>query len=419
MQPHCAAVVARATQSLSARSRSLVVRFIGAAVIGVAGGLLSAAFLGSLNWAGTTRNDYEWLIWLLPLGGLVVGALYHRFGQPIAGGTSLVLDAAHVPDGEVPGRMAPMVWGGSVVSHVVGASVGREGAAVQIVASITDDTARRLRIPRDVRAVLLLCAVAAAFGGLFGVPAAGGFFALEVQRESRRHLSTLPFAVGSSIVANLVAHAVGVSHHRPFHVEHLNLGWSHLWRYVVAAIFFGLVAMTFIGLEHAVKDAFARFVRLPPLRPMIGGVFILALIAAAGTRDYLGISFDLVDVALTGAAGVAAAAFLWKIAFTTVSLGSGFVGGEMLPLFVIGALSGAQFARVTDASIPLFAALGLVAVFAAASNTPLTCVVIGIELFGWSGMPAYLIVCVIAVLVSGDKTIYPASPLLTRSVEKR
>lgn len=404
---------------MSARSRSLVVRFIGAAVIGVAGGLLSAAFLGSLNWAGTTRNDYEWLIWLLPLGGLVVGALYHRFGQPIAGGTSLVLDAAHVPDGEVPGRMAPMVWGGSVVSHVVGASVGREGAAVQIVASITDDTARRLRIPRDVRAVLLLCAVAAAFGGLFGVPAAGGFFALEVQRESRRHLSTLPFAVGSSIVANLVAHAVGVSHHRPFHVEHLNLGWSHLWRYVVAAIFFGLVAMTFIRLEHAVKDAFARFVRLPPLRPMIGGVFILALIAAAGTRDYLGISFDLVDVALTGAAGVAAAAFLWKIAFTTVSLGSGFVGGEMLPLFVIGALSGAQFARVTDASIPLFAALGLVAVFAAASNTPLTCVVIGIELFGWSGMPAYLIVCVIAVLVSGKKTIYPASPLLTRSVEKR
>lgn len=404
---------------MSARSRSLVVRFIGAAVIGVVGGLLSAAFLGSLNWAGTTRNDYEWLIWLLPLGGLVVGALYHRFGQPIAGGTSLVLDATHVPDGEVPGRMAPMIWGGSVVSHVVGASVGREGAAVQIVASVTDDTARRWRIPRDVRAVLLVCAVAAAFGGLFGVPAAGGFFALEVQRESRRHLSTLPFAVGSSIVANLVAHAVGVSHHRPFHVEHLNLGWSHLWRYVVAAIFFGLVAMTFIRLEHAVKDAFARFVRLPPLRPMIGGVFILALIAAAGTRDYLGISFDLVDVALTGAAGVAAAAFLWKIAFTTVSLGSGFVGGEMLPLFVIGALSGAQFARVTDASIPLFAALGLVAVFAAASNTPLTCVVIGIELFGWSGVPAYLIVCVIAVLVSGKKTIYPASPLLTRSVENR
>lgn len=404
---------------MSARSRSFVRRIIGAAVIGAAGGLLSAAFLGSLNWAGTTRLDYDWLVWLLPLGGLVVGVLYHRFGQPIAGGTSLVLDATHVPDGEVPGRMAPMIWGGSVVSHVVGASVGREGAAVQIVASITDDASRRLRIPRDVRAVLLVCAVAAAFGGLFGVPAAGGFFALEVQRRSRRHLSTLPFAVGSSIVSNLVAHAVGVTHHRPFHIHDLNLGWPNLWRYIVAAIFFGVVAMTFIAIEHAVKDAFGRFVSFPPLRPMIGGACVLVLIAAAGTRNYLGISFDLVEVALTGAAGIAAAAFLWKIAFTTVSLGSGFVGGEMLPLFVIGALSGAQFARVTDASIPLFAALGLVAVFAAASNTPIACVVIGIELFGWSGLPAYVIVCAIAVLFSGNKTIYPASPLLARHGEIR
>lgn len=415
----CAAVVGRATRSLFARSRSLVVRIVGAGIIGVAGGLLSAAFLGSLNWAGTTRHDYEWLIWLLPVGGLVVGLLYHRFGQPIAGGTSLVLDAAHVPDGEIPGRMAPMIWSGSVVSHVVGASVGREGAAVQIVASVTDDTSRRLRIPRDVRAALLVCAVAAAFGGLFGVPVAGGLFALEVQRETRRHLSVMPLAIGSSVVANLVAHGVGIEHNRPFRIADLDLGWSNLWRYVVAAVFFGLVALLFIKLEHTMKDVFTRIVRRPPLRPMIGGVCVLALVGAAGTRSYLGVSFDLVDVALTGAAGIAAAAFVWKILFTTVSLGSGFVGGEMLPLFVIGALSGAQFARVTDASIPLFAALGLIAVFAAASKTPLACIVIGIELFGWSGVPAYAIVCIIAVLSSGDHTIYPASPLLARHGENR
>jgi len=414
---HCAAVAARATQSLFARCKPLIVRLLGAGLIGVVGGLLSAAFLGSLNWAGTTRLDNGWLIWLLPVGGLGVGVLYHRFGQPIAGGTSLVLDAAHVPDGEVPGRMAPMIWSGSVVSHLVGASVGREGAAVQIVASVTDDTSRRLRIPRDTRAVLLVCAVAAAFGGLFGVPVAGGFFALEVQRQSRRHLSTLPLAIGSSIVANLVAHGVGIDHKRPFRISDLDLGWSHLWRYVVAALFFGLVAMVFIKLEHAVKDVFVRLVRHPQFRPLVGGICVVALVGAAGTRDYLGVSFDLVEIALTGAVGIAAAAFLWKIAFTTVSLGSGFVGGEMLPLFVIGALSGAQFARVTDASIPLFAALGLIAVFAAASNTPFACIVIGIELFGWAGLPAYAVVCFIAVLSSGEHTIYPASPLAARSPE--
>ena len=400
---------------MSARSRTLLIRTAGAVVIGVAGGLLAALFLGSLNWATTTRTDLDWLVWLLPVGGLVVGLLYHHFGQPIAGGTSLVLDAAHVPDGEVPTRMAPMIWSGSVASHLVGASVGREGAAVQIVASVTDEAARRFRIDRVSRAGLLVCAVAAAFGGLFGVPAAGGLFALEVQRESRRHVSVLPFAVASSVIAHLTARAVGIDHHHPFHTDGLNLDWSHLWRYVVAGVFFGVVAAVFITLEHVAKDAFTRAVRWPPARPLIGGLLVLGLVALADTRIYLGVSFDLVDVVLTGAAGIAAAAFVWKMVFTAVSLGSGFVGGEMLPLFVMGALAGAQFARVTDASVPLFAALGLVGVFAAASKTPFACMVIGIELFGWNGLPAYLIVCIVAVLAGGERSIYPASPLARRS----
>ncbi|MFM7744978.1 MAG: chloride channel protein [Actinomycetota bacterium] len=399
---------------MSARSRSLLVRLIGATIIGVGGGLLAALFLGSLNWATTTRTDIDWLIWLLPIGGLVVGLLYHRFGQPIAGGTSLVLDAAHVPDGEIPARMAPMIWSGSVASHLVGASVGREGAAVQIVASVTDESARRFRVDRESRAALLVCAVAAAFGGLFGVPAAGGLFAFEVQRESHRHVSVLPFAVASSIIAHATAGAVGIEHHHPFRTDALNLDWPHLWRYVVAGIFFGVVAATFIALEHGAKRAFARTISWAPARPVVGGLCVLGLVALADSRAYLGVSFNLVDVALAGAVGVVAVAFLWKMVFTAVSLGSGFVGGEMLPLFVIGALAGAQFARVTDASVPLFAALGLVAVFAAASKTPLTCMVIGIELFGWNGLPAYTIVCIIAVLAGGQRSIYPASPLARR-----
>jgi len=194
----------------------------------------------------------------------------------------------------------------------------------------------------------------------------------------------------------------------------LNLDWSHLWRYVAAGIFFGVVAAAFIALEHAVKDAFTRTVAWPPARPLIGGLCVLGLVALADSRLYLGVSFDLVDIALAGALGVAGVAFLWKMVFTAVSLGSGFVGGEMLPLFVMGALAGAQFARVTDASVPLFAALGLVAVFAAASKTPFACMVIGIEMFGWNGLPAYVIVCIVAVLAGGQRSIYPASPIANR-----
>lgn len=392
----------------------MLVRLAGAALIGVVGGLLAALFLGSLNWATTTRTDVDWLIWLLPVGGLGVGLLYHHFGQPIAGGTSLVLDAAHVPDGEVPARMAPMIWLGSTASHLVGASVGREGAAVQIVASVTDETARRFRVDRSSRAAFLVCAVAAAFGGLFGVPAAGGLFAFEVQRESRRHFSVLPFAVASSIVAHVTARAVGIEHRHPFRTGALNLDWPHVWRYVVAGIFFGVVAATFISLEHFAREAFSRTISWSPARPFVGGLCVLGLVAVADSRSYLGVSFNLVDIALAGAVGITGVAFLWKMVFTAVSLGSGFVGGEMLPLFVMGALAGAQFARVTGSSVPLFAALGLVAVFAAASKTPLACIVIGIELFGWNGLPAYVIVCVIAVLAGGQRSIYPPSPVVNR-----
>ena len=411
MLPHCAAVVARVTRSLFARSKTPLTFLAAVAIIGAGGGVLSALFLGSLNWATTTRTDHGWLIYLLPVGGLAVGLLYHRFGQPIAGGTSLVLDAAHVPDGQVPTRMAPMIWGGSVASHVVGASVGREGAIVQIVASATDDVGRRLRFPPHLRRSFLVFAVAAAFGGLFGVPIAGGVFALDAQRKSGRHVFLLPLTIATGLVANASARAVGVEHEHPFRIDSTDLAWPYLWRYVIAGIAFGLVAVLFIRAEHRVKELFARTVKWPPLRPAIGGAGVLVLFAAAGTRDYMGISTGLITAALTGAVGVAAVAFLWKLGFTALSLGSGFVGGEMFPLFVMGALAGAQFARLTDASIPLFAALGLIAVFGAAANTPVTCVVIGVELFGWAGLPAYFIVCIVAALASGDHTIYKPSPL--------
>lgn len=419
MQPRCAAAADRATQSLFARSKTALLRLVAAVFVGVVGGLIAAGFLGSLNWAGTMRETNDWLVWLLPLGGLVVGLLYHHFGQPIAGGTSLVLDAVHVPDGEVPTRMAPMIYGGSVVSHLVGASVGREGAAVQMVASVIDDSTRRLRLSPSSRRVLLVAAIAAAFGGLFGVPVAGAVFALEAQRRTRMHLNAVVPALVASFVADDIARRVGADHRHLEAVTGLSLSWALAWRLVVAAVCFGLVAVVFIRVEHRIKSFFARTVPYPPLRPVIGGVLVLVLTALAGTRIYLGISTDLMYGALTGAVGIAAAAVVWKLVFTATSLGSGFVGGEMFPLFIMGALAGAQFARLTDASIPLFAALGLIAVFAAASNTPLTCIVIGIELFGWGGLGAYLPAVLIAVAVSGDHTIYKPSPLSKKHDQSR
>ncbi len=398
-------------RSLFARSKQHFLFLFAAVVIGALGGLVSAAFLSSLNWATTTRINSEWLIFLLPIAGGIVGYIYYKWGNPITGGTSLVLDAIHVPGAEVPARMAPMIWAGSVTSHLVGASVGREGAIVQIIASVTDAVARKTSTSYNIRRVFLVIAVSAGFGGLFGVPLAGAFFGLEIQRNASLHKSAVLPAFVASTVAFFTVEACGVEHFATPNIENLHFGWSVIWRCLVASCIFALIAIAYIQLEHRIKNAMAQLIIFPPLRPVIGGFIILILVLLSSTRVYLGISITLLESALTGAAGVAALACLWKLIFTVIALGTGFVGGEVFPLFIIGALAGAQFARVTHASVPLFAVLGLIAVFAAASNTPLACIVIGIELFGWNALPVYCIVCILSYVLSGKHTIYKPSPI--------
>jgi len=274
-------------RSLFARSKQFFLFLFAAVVIGAVGGLLSAAFLGSLNWATTTRINNEWLLFLLPVTGGLVGfmyyKLYYKWGNPITGGTSLVLDAIHVPGAEVPARMAPMIWSGSVASHLVGASVGREGAIVQIIASVTDAVARKVSTSYNVRRVFLVIAVAAGFGGLFGVPIAGAFFGLEIQRKTRLHTSAVIPAFAASAVAFFTVEACGVEHFPTPNIESLNFGWSVLWRCIIASCVFALIAVAFTQLEHRIKNVMAQVIAFPPLRPVIGGFIILGCVAISGT----------------------------------------------------------------------------------------------------------------------------------------
>jgi len=260
---------------LSARSKQFFLFLIAAITIGAIGGLLSVAFLGSLNWATTTRINSEWLIFLLPVTGGLVGFIYYKWGNPITGGTSLVLDAIHVPGAEVPARMAPIIWSGSVASHLVGASVGREGAIVQIIASLTDAVARTRSVSDSTRRVVLVMAVAAGFGGLFGVPIAGAFFGLEIQRNTKLHKSAVLPAFVASTVAFFTVEVCGMKHFATPNIESLHFGWSVFWRCLVASCVFALIAIAYIQLEHRIKNVMARAITFPPLRPVIGGSIIL------------------------------------------------------------------------------------------------------------------------------------------------
>ncbi len=386
-----------------------------AAAAGVLTGLACWAFLWGLDRATTARLDHPWLVWLLPVVGLLVGAAYHHLGGRAGQGNGLLLDEIHQPTDWVPRRMAPMVAIGTVASHLVGASVGREGTALQMSGSLTDLLARTVRLgPRD-RRVLLVAALGGGFGAMFGVPFAGTVFGLEVQRaswlhevggERSRFARLLHHAIPTATAA-FVGHAVVLAlwehpEARP-HV-HPGLGIGLLTRVLLLGLAFGLAAAAFIEATDLVKRL-ARSVSWPPLRPAIGGCLVLALVAVAG-RDYLGLSIPLIEHGLSGD-HLALSVPAWKLAFTTVCIGTGFIGGEVTPLFVIGTTLGAALAPSLGLDPVVGAELGFVAVFAGAANTPLACTVMAVEIFGTGILGPAALACGAAYLVSGQRGIYP------------
>ncbi len=375
-------------------------------VVGALAGLSSAGFLRALEWATDTRVDHGWLLYLLPVGGLVVGLAYHYGAGRSSGGNALIIDEIHQPTAWVPRRMAPMVFGGTVVTHLFGGSAGREGTAIQMSGSLTDAFSRAIGLRSDDRRILLIAAIGGGFGAVFGVPIAGCVFALEVQTAGRMRYDAIVPALTASIVGDLMVRAVGVTH-----TPLPDLGAVHLTavlalKVAVAGLAFGVTSIAFVELTHGLKRGFARVVGWPPLRPALGGVLVIALTLLVGSRDYLGLSVPLITSSAAGGAGVVAGAFALKLVFTTITLGAGFQGGEVTPLFVIGATLGVTMGRVLGVPVPLMAAVGFVAVFAGAANTPLACTVMGVELFGGGGVVLFAIASVVSYIFSSHRGIY-------------
>ncbi|MEZ5225406.1 MAG: chloride channel protein [Acidimicrobiales bacterium] len=308
--------------------------------------------------------------------------------------------------------MAPMVLLTTVITHLFGGSAGREGTAIQMSGSLSDAVIGRVaKLTGADRRIMLIAAISGGFGAVFGVPIAGFVFGLEVQSLGRiRHDAIVP-ALVASIVGNSVVELLGVGHTPVPTFAAFDLTPLSAAELVAAGIAFGLVAIAFVELTHGCKHLMGRFVSWPPLRPFLGGLVVIGLTFVAGTRDYLGLSVPLIVDAvaadpLTGAAGVAAFAFAWKVVFTAVTLGSGFQGGEVTPLFVIGATLGATIGHLFGAPVGVFAAVGFVSVFAGATNTPIACTIMGVELFGTGIIVPLAIGCVTSYLFSSNRGIY-------------
>ena len=389
-----------------------LVRWVGlGSLVGVLAGLSSAGFLYTLDRVTEARMDHPWLLWLLPLVGLAVGSAYHYLGHDAAEGNNLILDEIHEPSRWVPRRMAFFVYAGTVAAHLTGGSVGREGTALQMSGSLTDGASRILGLGRDDRRIMLIAALAGGFGAVFGVPVAGCVFGLEVQSVGRLRYDALIPALTASLVGDLVVRAVGVGHEVMPPLGPINLTGILVAKVVLAGVAFGLTARAFTTVTHLIKHVCGAWIGWPPLRPVLGGFAVIAMTYAVGNRDYNGLSVGLITKALAGGAGVITMAFVLKLVFTAVTLGSGFQGGEVTPLFVIGATLGVVLGRALGVPVEVMASVGLVAVFAGAANVPLACTVMGAELFGADGLVLFALACVVSYAFSSSHGIYSSQRL--------
>ena len=373
-------------------------------IVGVLAGLSSAAFLTALRWVTDRRIAWPWTIWLLPLAGLAIGIVNLRWGGRANRGNRLVMAEIESYDEGVPAKMAPLVLWGTLMTHAFGGSAGREGTALQMSASLTDGLARRVGLSHEDRRTLLIAALSAAFGAVFGVPWAGVVFGLEVAPATwQRRLRAVPACVVAAFIGDRLVGALGVTHTQYVAIHAPSA--HDLAAVALAAPAFGLCAWLFLHLTSLISREWRRRVTRSPLHPMLGGVIVVALTLALGTRDYNGLSlplitrsFSLVEVGL----------WVWaiKLVMTAITVGSGFAGGEVTPLFVMGATLGAGIGNAVGGPVTLLAAVGLVATFGAAAHAPIACFVMGLELFGPSAALPLAVGCVIARVCTSKRSLY-------------
>ncbi|MCY1522895.1 Chloride/fluoride channel protein [compost metagenome] len=378
----------------------LLISLVAGACIGSA----SAVFLRTLDWATQFREAHLELIALLPIAGLLIGLLYHYYGRDTEPGNNLLIDTIHQPQRIVPFRMAPLVYIGTLTTHFFGGSAGREGTAIQMAGAIADQFSKPLRLSPSDRSVLLIAAIAGGFGSVFGAPLAGALFGLEFFLIGRiRYHAIFPACI-TAIIADWITKCWEV-HHTAYAINFVPDTSLLTIAYAIGAgILFGLCAAAFSKIIHRTTHMFKSKIAFPPLRPFVGGMIIALLVWMIGTTKYIGLGIPTIISSFEQQ--LPAYDFALKMIFTIITLAAGFKGGEVTPLFFIGAALGNALSYFIPLPMGLLAGMGFVAVFAGATNTPVACSIMAIELFGSECGIFVAIACVVSYLLSGHTSIY-------------
>ncbi len=373
-------------------------------LIGILSGSASSFFLVSLEWVTQFRIQHDWIIWLLPFGGFLVGLSYYYWGESVAKGNNLLLEEYENPKKVIPFKMAPLVLLGTLLTHLFGGSAGREGTAVQMGGAIADQFTKFFKLDNSERKILIILGISAGFASVFGTPLAGAIFALEVLYFSKINFKSilLSFLVAYAAYFTVEFWEIEHTHYSIPLVPELSL--NNIIFTLIVGILSGFAALLFSRSTHFWGSLFSKNIKYPPLRPVIGGVVLAIAIAGFGFTKFSGLGVPvIVDSFSTPNQWYD---FLLKILFTGFTLGAGFKGGEVTPLFFVGATLGSALSTVIPMPIALLAGIGFVAVFSGATHTPIACTIMGMELFGIAPGIFIAIACTIAYFSSGSVGIY-------------
>lgn len=380
-----------------------------AILVGTIVGLCGSAFYFGMSYVTFLRTAHSWLILLLPAGGLVIVGLYHLFHDEKDTGTNLVISAIHSGD-ELPFRMAPLIFVSTLITHLFGGSAGREGAALQMGGSIGNALGRLFRFDEKDKHVMIMCGMSAAFSALFGTPMAAAIFPMEMVSVGVMYYIALVPCVISSLVAHGIAVSFGVSNELFLIGEIPAFGILSSVKISVLAILCALVSILFCVILHQTGHLYKKLFKNPYLRVFAGGCLIVLLTCLVGSQSYNGTGINIIENCINGT--VRPEAFLLKMIFTALTLGAGYKGGEIVPSFFTGAAFGCLFGNLLGFSPTLCTAVGMTSVFCGVTNSPITSLLISFELFGYDGMPYFLLATAFSYMLSGYFGLYHSQKIV-------
>lgn len=380
-----------------------------AIIAGLVGGLVGAAFVKLIAWATATRGAFPWLLFCMPAAGVIIVFLHELFHEKGNRGTNLVLESV-TGDKPIDRPIPGLIFISTVLSHLVGASAGREGAALQIGGGIGGFVGRFFDLDEKERKIAVMAGMSAVFAAVFGTPVAAAVFPIEVISIGIMHYSALVPCVLSSFIGYQVSLLLGVSFEQ-FTVSAIPaLSLHSVGLIILLGIACGLCAQLFCRILHLANKLYSRFTPNSYVRILAAsGIFIL-LTLLVGTDLYEGTSTAIIERSLAGS--IPYEAFLFKMLFTAIALGGKFKGGEIVPVFCVGASLGCAFGMLLGFSPSLCAACGLAGVFAGATNCPVSTLLIALELMSPEGMPYYSIVIAVSFLFSGYSGLYESQRIM-------